>query len=227
MQRTGVTVAERPVFVPGAATGEGGLVRAVSTTFVWYPGMAVSQKQKSIASLHEAAARNGIAPVLEISTKSSEWLGKQLSAFNLTLESDLHGGLTVEAAFQGSKVFVEGGPYRDLFGRPGREIKRDPRLSGRLIGFDFEGARWGLEPTTAFYDWLYMRALHSHRELRDRVASYAGFTDIEFNPKKSLNCQARSCALYVALARGYEMTELLADRERYVQAVRGDADRLF
>jgi len=31
--------------------------------------------------------------------------------------------------------------------------------------------------------------------------AYDTFTDIEFNPKRSFNCQARSCALFVALAR--------------------------
>jgi Family of unknown function (DUF6977) len=220
-------MAERPVFVPGVAERGDVLVTPVSIAFVWHPGMAASQKLKSIASLHEAAAMGGIAPVLEISTKSNDWLGKQLSAFNLTFDSEQHGKLTVEAAFQGSKVFTEGGPYPELFGRPGREIKRDPRLSGHLIAFEFEGVRWGLEPKTAFYDWLYMRALHAHPDLRDCIGSYAGFTDIEFNPKKSLNCQARSCALYVALAQTGAIEVLLSDREKYLQTVQDEPDRLF
>jgi hypothetical protein len=56
-------------------------------------------------------------------------------------------------------------------------------------------------PPTAFYDWLYLRALArldaaTLQQLRERD----GFTDIAFNPERSLNCQARSAALYVALA---------------------------
>jgi len=39
------------------------------------------------------------------------------------------------------------------------------------------------------------------------LARFEAFTDIEFNPDKSVNCQARSCALYVALSA----KELLAD----------------
>jgi hypothetical protein len=31
-----------------------------------------------------------------------------------------------------------------------------------------------------------------------RLNKYVGFTDIEFNPSKSINCQARSCALFVS-----------------------------
>ena len=31
------------------------------------------------------------------------------------------------------------------------------------------------------------------------LQEHDAFTDIEFNPKKSFNCQARSCALFVAL----------------------------
>ena len=37
--------------------------------------------------------------------------------------------------------------------------------------------------------------------MRRQIRERDGFTDIAFNPKKSLNCQARSAALYVALAR--------------------------
>jgi len=202
-------------------------VKTIVTNFVWHPGMSTSQKQKSIASLHEAAARNGIPSVLEVSTKSNARLGRELSAFNLTLASEVYGTLTVEAAFQGSKVFAEGGPYRDLFELPGREIKRDGRLKGRLVDFDFDGHVWGLEPKTAFYNWLYMQALHSHRDLRHRVLEYVGFTDIEFNPKKSLNCQARSCALYVALAQAGIVDAVLADRGLYLETVGSDSEPLF
>lgn len=220
-------MAERPVFVPGPGPRGETPVGEVLVAFVWHPGMAMSQKQKSVASLHQAAAREGISPVLEVSTKSNEWLGRQLSAFNLMLDSPVHGALTVESAFQGSKVFSEGGPYRDLFRLPGREIKRDSRLKGRLLAFDFEGVRWALEPKTAFYDWLYLRALHEHPELAGQVAAYAGFTDIEFNPKKSLNCQARACALYVALARAGMLDALLSDSDAYLQALRTERGQLF
>ena len=37
------------------------------------------------------------------------------------------------------------------------------------------------------------------KELADEITNYNGFTDIEFNPKKSINCQAYSAALYSSL----------------------------
>jgi hypothetical protein len=45
------------------------------------------------------------------------------------------------------------------------------------------------------------RAIYPHRTWLERVHKYAGFTDIEFNPTKSVNCQARSFALFVSLLK--------------------------
>jgi hypothetical protein len=108
----------------------------------------------------------------------------------------------LESAFQGSKIFERGGPHSDLYWVDAITAKRDPRLrsSGGLVAFEFGGTRFPLEPKTVFYDWLYINAIFEHREwLRSRLPKYAGFTDIEFNPARSINCQARSCALFVAL----------------------------
>lgn len=193
-------MAERPVFIP---SDQQDLVRTLSFSFVWSPGFAVVQKQKNIAALHQSAARSGYSPLLEISTKSDEELGRQLSAFNLTMQSQRFGEMPLECAFQGSKVFERGGPYTDLYHAEPRTAKRDPRLqqSGRLVGFAFGEQRFPLEPKTAFYDWLYISALWPHREALGQLCQYAGFTDIEFNPRRSINCQARSCALFVALTK--------------------------
>src|SRR5688572_17405993 len=58
--------------------------------------------------------------------------------------------------------------------------------------FRFNGYSFPLEPKTVFYDWLYINAIYPHREWLQRPCKDAGFTDIEFNPSKSINCQARS-----------------------------------
>jgi hypothetical protein len=192
-------MAERPVFVP--RTDGQRLVEEVSIAFTWHSGMAPSQKRKNVFALHEAAAQRGLSPLLEVSTKSEEKLGQRLSAFNLKVELDESGSIPLESAYQGSKIFERGGPFRDLYQAESRDAKRDPRIqeSGKLIGFRFEGTDFPIFPKTAFYDWLYIRALYPHREFLLRLRDYAGFTDIEFNPEKSLNCQARSCATFVAL----------------------------
>jgi hypothetical protein len=189
------------VFLP--SLDEPDLVRTLSFSFVWNPGFAVVQKQKNIAALHQSAARSGYSPLLEISTKSDEELGRHLSAFNLTMQSQQFGEMPLECAFQGSKVFECGGPYTDLYHADPRNAKRDPRLqqSGRLVAFAFGEQRFPLEPKTAFYDWLYVSAIYPRRDSLLALNQYAGFTDIEFNPERSLNCQARSCALFVALTK--------------------------
>lgn len=194
-------MATRPIFVP---VFDGPLlVKTFHVDFEWFPGMSVSQKQKSIASLHSAASSaTGGKPILEISSKSKEDLGISLSAFNLKFQTlKLKNTISVECAYQGSKVFENGGPYVDLFGVTAREAKRDERLqsSGRLRSFRFCGIEWELEPRTAFYDWLYVNTLSKQRDLASKLAPYNAFTDIEFNPERSINCQAYSVALFLSL----------------------------
>lgn len=194
-------MAERPIFVPSPRAP--GFVEEIKFSLVWSPGFAPIQKKKNIAALHEAAAAAGYAPLLETSTKSDEKLGQRLSAFNLKVHSDDRGEIPLECAFQGSKVFERGGPFIDLYDLDVRTAKRDPRLqnSGRLIAFVFDGFRFALEPKTSFYDWLYINAIFPYRDWLARLDRYAGLTDIEFNPSKSINCQARSCALFVSLTK--------------------------
>lgn len=208
-------MAERPVFI---ASDEQDLVRTLSFGFVWNPGFAVTQKQRNIRALHEAAARSGYSPLLEISTKSVEELGRQLSAFNLTMLSQQFGEISLECAFQGSKVFARGGPYTDLYHADPRNAKRDPRLreSGRLIEFAFGEQRFPLEPKTTFYDWLYISAIYPLRDPLLALNQYAGFTDIEFNPERSLNCQARSCALFVALSKAGLLDAAMSSEAAFV-----------
>ena len=193
-------MAERPVFVPSMTGSQ--LVQEVPIRFPWHPGLAPSQKKKNVVELHQAARARGLGPLLEISSKSELEVGQKLSAFHLKIEAQGET-TTVECAFQGSKVFEFGGPFADLFWKTSIEAKRDPRLrdSGRLIGFEFEGKNYPISPTTVFYDWLYFKALYPHREWIARRDEWAGFTDIEFNPERSINCQARSFAVFISLMK--------------------------
>lgn len=218
-------MAKRPVFVPATAGNE--LVQEIQIEFDWYPGFALSQKQKSIESLHQAALQQGVTgPILEISSKSPDELGVMLSAFNLSLAMEGRGKVSVESAFQGSKVFEGDMQYTELYDRSAREAKTDPRLkeSGDLIAFRFAGEDWPLEPKTAFYDWLYLQALSENEELANQLLRYNAFTDIEFNPEKSINCQAHAAALYVALRQRGLLEAVSGEGERYLEVVR-TADR--
>ena len=204
-------MAKRPIFIPNE--NKNSFVAEKMLEFEWSPGMSKSQKQKSIRSLHAISEDLGISPVLEISSKSENPLGVQLSAFNLMITTrKLNKIFSVESAFQSSKIFDRGGPYSDLLSKSSLEAKRDIRLkeSGNLIGFSFFGKNYPLKPRTIFYDWLYVNAINQNPELGDEIIYYKGFTDIEFNPKKSINCQAYSAALYCSLRRNNLLNQALS-----------------
>ena len=212
-------MASRPVFIP-ALEGQA-LVSTRNLDFQWFAGLSLSQKQKSIGALHQAAhALPGMDKVLEVSSKSTEPLGVALSAFNLCFAHSVLGhSLSVECAFQGSKVFEQGGPFTDIYAMTSREAKRDERLrcSGRLTGFEFANVQWPLEPQTAFYDWLYISALKHRADLAEQLSAYSAFTDIEFNPQKSINCQAYSVALFVSLQQRNHLEQATASPAAFLR----------
>lgn len=183
-------MAERPAFYVRQG-------KAISRmySFEWFPGFSVSQKRKSIESLHRAILEaDGEARPLEVSTKSREPIGVKLSAFRLRLN-----GHTLENVFQSSKVFEKGGPYPDLLEVLPKEAKRDERLrnSGLLTGFRCQNKEFPLTPRTVFYDYLYISAVRqslSEDEIR-LISEYNYFTDIEFNPVKSVNTQAGAVSI--------------------------------
>lgn len=212
-------MAERPIFVPVPSERE--LVKEIYFPLQWNPGFSPIQKKKNICALHEAAAAAGYAPLLEISTKSDDKIGQHLSAFHLKVQSKTFGEIPLESAYQGSKVFESGGPFTDLYAVDVRAAKKDPRLrdSGRLVAFRFGDVTFALEPKTAFYDWLYINAIFPHREWLTRLSRYRGFTDIEFNPRSSINCQARSCALFVSLTQNNLLDAAIASPEAFVEVI--------
>jgi len=174
--------------------------------------MAPSQKRRNVTALHAAARSHGLDRLLEISSKSEEEIGRRLSAFSLKL---MIGDRLVplECVYQGSKVFQFGGPYTDLLAAQPIEAKRDTRLgdSGKLTRFELLDAKYPLSPKNAFYDWLYIKALVLHRAWIKEHVHYQGFTDIEFNPDKSVNCQARAFAELVAMENNGQLDHAAKD----------------
>ncbi len=195
-------MANRPIYMPKTAAPYRTLY---SAEFTWNSGLSVSQKQKNVTALHEAfAAHFPGKKVLEISSKSMQEGGVELSAFNLQkFVPSLGKSVPVEVVYHAGKVFRNGGPYTDLLNGTSREAKKDGRLqnSGALIGFRFEGRDFPIHPQTIFYDYLYLNALLENEELANIVLQYDAFTDIEFTPGKSISCQANSAALFVSLSR--------------------------
>jgi len=191
-------MAERPAFYIRQ-----GKVSSEIFSFEWFPGFAVSQKEKSIESLHDAIQimHAGAGP-LEISTKSKDPLGRKLSAFNLMLNHH-----SLENVFQSAKVFENGGPYLDLLDVPPKEAKRDERLhkSGSLKAFRYQNEDFPLIPQTVFYDFIYITAIKKSftTDEINAILSYNYFTDIEFNPTKSINTQARAAAILKLIVDEY------------------------
>ena len=195
-----VTMAKRPVFVPNNNINN--YFETVNIEFEWYSGFSVSQKQKSIKSLHTNFIKKyENKNILEISSKSMNALGIQLSAFNLKMKCENGKVYTVESLFQSSKVFKDGTNNKDLLDKTSLEAKQEARLRNHkeLECFDYFGYRWELEPKTMFYDWLYINAVSQNKKLLEELVKYDAFTDIEFNPNKSLNCQAKSAAMLITL----------------------------
>ena len=54
------------------------------------------------------------------------------------------------------------------------------------------------------------------------AASYTAFTDIAFNPEKSLNCQARAVAIYVSLRKNGLIDKSLESKDSFLEIVYGN-----
>lgn len=213
-------MAKRPVYI---VSNTKPYFKCKMTDFEYFSGFSVKQKQKNIRSLHDAfSTLNPSSRILEISTKSEDSLGIALSAFNLMVKNEKGEDLfSVEAAFQSSKVFEKGGPYTDLLYVSSKEAKKDKRLktSGSIIGFNFQGEEFKSRPKTFFYNWLYINALNSNEELAEAIMNFDAFTDIEFNPQKSLNCQAEAVALFVSLKKNNLLQKVLKNKDDFMQTV--------
>ena len=189
-------------------------------TFTWNPGFAISQKQKNIVALHDAIRNMDVTKTpLEVSSKSMVDLGVKLSAFNLGVRKRqlLY---TVESVFQASKVFSGGiGPFPELYAANPSQVRALVRekANSPLQAFKYGTELWGLHPTRAFYNWVYCRALNANPELGDELRVFNCFTDIEFNPKKSLNCQAYAVALYLSLSAHGVLEEALSCKDCFLK----------
>lgn len=195
-----------------AWTVKNGKVIREDFDFTWNGGFAVTQKQKNINALHRAIQEAKGEKALEVSSKSTAPLGRELSAFSLKLS-----GVYLENIFQAAKKYENGGPYVDLLDVSPKDAKRDERhkTSGHLIAFVREGETWPLEPKTAFYDFVYASAIVGKYGHYLELSEYQWFTDIEFNPKRSVNCQARALAIY-KLIKQETRFEVLDNMEAWI-----------
>lgn len=125
--------------------------------------------------------------------------------------------------WQAAKKFENGGPYTDILKKTSREAKKDDRLrkSGKLVAFVKDNVEYPLEPKTAFYDWLYINTMIQHSDLCAQLDEFKAFTDIEFNPDRSINCQAEAVAIYCGLSRSGMLDKALSSFDQFVSTVWG------
>lgn len=211
-------MANRPVYL---SINQSPYVIDYNIDFTYFSGFSVAQKQRSFFSLHEEFSK--IYPnhkILEISSKSNLSLGVSLSAFNLMITTKSRT-FSVENAFQSSKVFEHGGPYIDLLNVSSKQAKKDERLrnSGRLVAFEYFKTKYPLEPKDYFYTWLYINTLYLNKELSEQILEFDAFTDIEFNPEKSINCQAKAAAIFVGLSKEKMLEIALSSHTNFSEIV--------
>lgn len=181
--------------------------KQIDISFKWYPGFSKEQKQKSIEDLHCQFLKEKITDqILEVSSKSMKEIGINSSAFNLKI-STIKGNLfSVEQLFQSSKVYKKAGNQNYLLekGYNSKEMKQKLREidnNDYMTKYSSFGHDFPLEPKNLFYTWLYINALNKNPETAEEILEYEAFTDIEFNPNRSFNCQAEACAIYVSLVK--------------------------
>ncbi len=189
--------------------------------FTYINGLTFNQKQKNVESFHRSINEyNKKSRILEVSTKSNDALGVKLSAFNLMLD-----GYPFECVFQSSKVFDNGDQYPEAKHMTPQEAKsflRENSKGKTLLAFKYNKIEFPLFPKSLFYDYLYIKSfLESNLNISD-LLSFNIFTDIEFNEKRQINCQARSVAILVSLYKRQLLTEAISSPEKFKELVYAD-----
>ena len=218
-------MAKRPIFIPSTKAP---FFEKQEVDFQWHPGFSLSQKQKSVSSLHQSASESlQVSNTLEVSTKSPTKLGNQLSAFNLpgfTTDKDYSSvrEFSLETIFQTSKVFSPNISCKDLIRLEELEIRKEirKRQKKNLSHFELEDEVWELQPVGAFYNYLYLRSLVQFEEFIDALIQHDSFTDIAFNPETSFNCQAESVSQLVGLIKaGVNTQKVLSSKKNFLKLV--------
>ena len=223
-------MAEKSVFI---SKMEYPFFEEVHVNIDWFAGFAMSQKRKCQIGLHQNfLMAYPDEKVLEISSTSLMSLGSRLSAMNLNKRTQR--GLTkVESAFQSSRIYSDGvktvGPFPDYLFLPGRECKKlvkeaSEGMHSYMYEFDgmtFYAPAWHI---SQFYDFLYLNALlePENKGVKEQLLAekFTCFTDLA---TKSLNCQARSAAIFVGLVRAGLIDEV-RDYKSYLKLFRTQAN---
>jgi|LFRM01.1.fsa_nt_gb hypothetical protein len=195
-----------------------GLIVEKTINFEYFRGQDPKQTEKSIESMqHAIKAYESGGKVLEVSKYSPSLLGKQLSSLNLEYENNEGRSYPVINIFESSKVFENGGPYRDLLHVDLKDLDEDPRLkeSGRLLGFHFEDEPYSLEPRSLFFDYIYISALHQQKEIQEKLLEFDMISDVTYQMGKMFASSARACAYFISLKRTNKLESALESLDSF------------
>ena len=223
-------MAEKSVFI---SKSEYPFFEEVHVNIDWFGGFALSQKRKCQIGLHQNfLIAYPDEKILEISSSSLMSIGMKLSAMNLSKRTR-KGLTTVESAFQSSRIYSDGlrtvGPFPEYLFLSGRECKKLVKEASKGMHsyrYEFDGLTFyaPAHHISQFYDFLYLNALlePENKEVREKLLQegYAAFTDLA---TKSLNCQARSAAIFVGLVRAGLVDEV-RDYTSYLKLFRTQAN---
>lgn len=223
-------MAEKSVFISKV---EYPFFEEVHVNIDWFGGFALSQKRKCQIGLHQNFLMEyPKEKILEISSSSLMSLGAKLSAMHLNKRT-LKGITTVESAFQSSRIYGDGakriGPFPEYRFLPGRECKKLVKEAAKEMHsyqYELDGLTFyaPAHHISQFYDFLYLNALlePENEEVKNKLLQekYTAFTDLA---TKSLNCQARSAAIFVGLVRA-GMIDEVRDYDSYLKLFRTQAN---
>ena len=219
-------MAEKSVFISKV---EYPFFEEVHVNIDWFGGFALSQKRKCQIGLHQNFLMEyPKEKILEISSSSLVSLGAKLSAMHLSKRT-LKGITTVESAFQSSRIYSDGikriGPfpeYRFLSGRECKKLVKEAAKEMHSYQYELDGLTFyaPVHHISQFYDFLYLNALlePENEEVKNKLLqeNYTAFTDLA---TRSLNCQARSAAIFVGLVRAGLIDEV-RDYSSYLKLFR-------
>ena len=189
---------------------------------LWVSGLSNQQKQKNVEELHKQISYFfGISEdrILEVSTKSQKAIGRMLSTFNLKMQ--INGKVyPIECIYQSSKVFkslIGSYQIKDVLYMSPQKAKK--RVSyedhSNLCAFNYFGKEFLVRPKYLFFDWLYINAVQQKKDLVGEVSKFKYFTDIEFNPEKSISCQARTLVLYLWLIKNNKLADYIKNPYKF------------
>lgn len=231
-------MAERSIFVSKVKYP---FFEEIRVDIEWFGGFALSQKRKCEIGLHKNF--NRVYPnerTLEISSASTNPLGKKLSAMNLkktvqVVEGGVkHKGISsVESVFQSSRRYndagIQIGPFPEYLMASGKESKKAVKeLSKGLHSYEYEFENNIFYAPdyhiSLFYDFIYLNALleDENKDVMHELieGGYSAFSDLA---TVSLNSQARSCAIFVGLYRA-GLLDKVKTKESYLELFRTTDD---